>query len=969
MCFALIGFRKVRAKDALLLAILIIGITICEIADLGPNDLEEMVVDGDELAYLTRETSTLGYQAQNVYQRDSIGVLDDSVTKPILVNTLSEYTPHNPILINGDSEFNSTAQAEGWLGNGTRSNPFVISDLEILTDAESAVSITGTTVYFAIRDCFLIGASYSVRLAYLSFGTLENVLTKESLTAGVFIEGSNNVTLKNVSCFDTEHGLSFLESDNITIRDSTCIANWRYGIEINHCSHGIVTNNTLERNVRAIHVPDSSDIEIHGNSMWSCDTGLDENAQSTGLTITGNMFAFCYGDGLVLVGSNHSVVNNTFVHSIVGDSGTDNLWDDGVSQGNYWSDYPGTGWYSISGPAGSIDHYPQLYDPIIPMIDRPHDFEMNFYQEVEAIVWKAYDVDHAAYRILKNGTQVAAGSWLSPDADFTYSLGGVMVGLHNFTLDVWDDANHHAYDTVWATITDQPPTISHPVDVFIDEGDEGYSITWFPAHAHPSYYEVKRNGALFDSGNWNGSSIIVDLFDYPPGVWDVTLTVWATSGSHVSDSMIVSVNNRPDLVPLITGLDKLEIPESSEGFNVTWIVHGSFPTSYSIYEGNVTVESGTPTSRVITYAIHPGSSGTERTYKLVVQDSYGHSAEDEVIVVFLSATTGGPPPLDILMTGFFAGGVGIIMVVALIVVNKRRKKPVIPEVPIEVVEEIPPYEEVIEEPAVIPDTRVQVLRGAEFVGNRFRFKVKVLNNTSNVITDVTVTISSYPRDSLKLEGEISRIVQKIDPEGFRSPGFEFIPTQDCVKGHIVASVSYVDHRGEVHSMATEPYTIRAVCDLLNPESITPEDYKLRISEFQHGEESLRVEEWTPEEMYEKTIRILRYSNFFEVESSSGKVGEHTEISISGWASGKYTGKNIGVDITITGKSGVAGATCKVRMSGEDDAMILPAIDEISQKLCAWLCPRCGGVLPVESVIELKDGKSVACPFCGVAMDR
>jgi predicted RNA-binding Zn-ribbon protein involved in translation (DUF1610 family) len=57
------------------------------------------------------------------------------------------------------------------------------------------------------------------------------------------------------------------------------------------------------------------------------------------------------------------------------------------------------------------------------------------------------------------------------------------------------------------------------------------------------------------------------------------------------------------------------------------------------------------------------------------------------------------------------------------------------------------------------------------------------------------------------------------------------------------------------------------------------------------------------------------------------------------------------------------------MSGEDEAMILPAIDEISQKLGAWLCPRCSGVLPIDSVKALKDGKSAVCPFCGVTMDR
>jgi len=57
------------------------------------------------------------------------------------------------------------------------------------------------------------------------------------------------------------------------------------------------------------------------------------------------------------------------------------------------------------------------------------------------------------------------------------------------------------------------------------------------------------------------------------------------------------------------------------------------------------------------------------------------------------------------------------------------------------------------------------------------------------------------------------------------------------------------------------------------------------------------------------------------------------------------------------------------MSGEDEAMLMPAIDEIAQKLSAWLCPRCGGALPQAAVDCLKSGKSACCPFCGATMDR
>jgi rubrerythrin len=52
-----------------------------------------------------------------------------------------------------------------------------------------------------------------------------------------------------------------------------------------------------------------------------------------------------------------------------------------------------------------------------------------------------------------------------------------------------------------------------------------------------------------------------------------------------------------------------------------------------------------------------------------------------------------------------------------------------------------------------------------------------------------------------------------------------------------------------------------------------------------------------------------------------------------------------------------------------NAMILPAIDEIAQKIQAWLCPVCAAKLPENIVSQLKDGKTVVCPFCGVSINR
>jgi hypothetical protein len=50
------------------------------------------------------------------------------------ITSVLTYTDHEAISINGDTDFNTTAQVEGWSGNGTKGNPFIISGLRIITD-------------------------------------------------------------------------------------------------------------------------------------------------------------------------------------------------------------------------------------------------------------------------------------------------------------------------------------------------------------------------------------------------------------------------------------------------------------------------------------------------------------------------------------------------------------------------------------------------------------------------------------------------------------------------------------------------------------------------------------------------------------------------------------------------------------------------------------------------------------------
>jgi hypothetical protein len=565
--------------------------------------------------------------------------------------------------------------------------------------------------------------------------------------------------------------------------------------------------------------------------------------------------------------------------------------------------------------------------------------------------------------VFRNEISVKTGIWNSTLEVITISVDGLGIGSYNYTIIVWDIGGNPQTDTVWVTVEDTtPPDIPGPIDIEYAEGLTGNDIVWNPSDLYPFSQIIERNGLVLRSTTWDGSPIAISADGLSPGEWNFTLIVSDSSGNIAVDTVMVTVNDVT--LPTIDHPSNIEMTEGASR-SIIWNPFDSNPDSYIIYRNGTSIDSGSWDGSSISVSLDGLAVGVWN-YTLVVQDGMGYTIGDTVFVTVLvqtapttttttttettttTTTTQVPPPIPPMVIAAASGGIGLVVLLAALFLLRKRKGP-----------------------GAAPSTDIDVDagRGGEFVGNRLRFKVKVMNNSSRVITDVNVTVTSYPRDSLKLDADSLKAYAKIDPKGFRSPTFEFLPTKDCVKGDIIATVSFVDPYGQAHSLTTKPYTVRAVCDLLNPESITQDTFILKLATLGHGETITKVDDWTPEEMHDKTVQILKDSNFFEVSSSTQPVGDHIEAKVQGWAKGIYTGKNLGVEITISGKPGIQGATCKVRVSGEDEAMVMPAIDEISQKLGAWLCPRCGGALPEDAVELLKDGKSTVCPFCNVTLDR
>jgi hypothetical protein len=86
-------------------------------------------------------------------------------------------TPHGAITIDGDANFSDTALIEGWPGDGSPENPYIIDGLDIDLGNEDGhcIMINNTRVSFTISNCNLTGAGLESVIDIGGGISLENV--------------------------------------------------------------------------------------------------------------------------------------------------------------------------------------------------------------------------------------------------------------------------------------------------------------------------------------------------------------------------------------------------------------------------------------------------------------------------------------------------------------------------------------------------------------------------------------------------------------------------------------------------------------------------------------------------------------------------------------------------------------------------------------------------------------------------
>ncbi len=167
------------------------------------------------------------------------------------------YYPHL-IRINNNSELESLASTEGWQGDGSPQNPYILSNFSI--DAHGTpygIYIGNTSKYVIIKNGSVSGITIYTSFYYHA--------------TGIELYNTTNITVENVSVANSMFGVALMHSTDDYVyncKNFTYLS--IYGVEVLWSNNVTVANNTFERssgNLSAIAVIRSEHNTLFNNQM------------------------------------------------------------------------------------------------------------------------------------------------------------------------------------------------------------------------------------------------------------------------------------------------------------------------------------------------------------------------------------------------------------------------------------------------------------------------------------------------------------------------------------------------------------------------------------------------------------------------------------------------------------------------------------------------------------------------------
>jgi parallel beta-helix repeat protein len=317
------------------------------------------------------------------------------------------------------------------------------------------------------------------------------------------------------------HGMMVYESHNVTIEENEIFnalgsgPGPACGIFMQQSDDSSLVNNILGKNSEnGITIYSSEDGEVIGNTIFD-----SEGIYMQGPTLDNLIY---YND----IGWSGEF--------LVVDNGMGNYWNYSTI-GNWYSDYTGTGTYTIPGTASEVDYHPSV--SLYCGVTEPSEYEVG--TTGNTMTWNSSALNPGTYELLidsePQGPVVWDGGAIAADVD------GLAVGVYNVTLVTFHVSGHWLSNQSTLTVVDTvaPDWSITPVDQTL-EYDE------------PLSYQVEATDpsgiaswSIDDTTNFtiSGSGLITNATTLEPGVYYFEITVTDNYSNSKSITIMITVND------------------------------------------------------------------------------------------------------------------------------------------------------------------------------------------------------------------------------------------------------------------------------------------------------------------------------------------------------------------------------------------------------------------------------------------
>jgi len=477
---------------------------------------------------------------------DQSGITD--AESPELVKEYSfAYTQHDPINITSDTEFIAQAALEGWSGNGSSANPFLIDGYNI-THKGYKIRIVNVAAHFRISNCYLTTNSSGMLLDSYDDGIClinvshASVVGNEMVNnenCGIyvessFIDGYGNILLENYRgiILDNVSGVHNLYYNDVL--NSTDISVWmlncnnflfRQHYVSSPTGLGMLIQNSYDCSISSIF--DNCSVEIHDSA--NCNVG-GEFVNGSGLVIEGctlisvsGLSAIGPSDyGILVSRSTQISISQSTIESagIAGIGGIDS------SSCNYSSNIitDCRNGILLSNETSSLIAHNYIYNQTEYGIQINSGSGNFVYANLVGSYGYGYIFDEGTNNCWDDG--LLLGNFMVGIEDGEYEIPGSAGSVDRFARSIDPSA---LYDPIACT---------DPLLRIINENEALLGWVLWRTHSPWSYaYEPYINGYYvasdrgFDhSENWVGSwSIVIDISHLPPGCHTYSLSIWGWS--------------------------------------------------------------------------------------------------------------------------------------------------------------------------------------------------------------------------------------------------------------------------------------------------------------------------------------------------------------------------------------------------------------------------------------------------------